>query len=120
MHANGGILGSASDDILVGVLGPGPDLSEERGGDSEQGREEPDHRDVDGVRPWSWNILALSPLGILHKEMIGQEQDGQGEEEQEAVVEISENIQLSLFVLTKDSFDIQIAFSTLLSSTDAS
>jgi len=88
VHAHGGVLGSAGNNVLVRVISPGSDLSEERGGDREQGGEEPDQRDVDGVRPRSGNILALSPLGVLHKQMIGQEEDCQRQEEQEAVVEI--------------------------------
>ena len=38
------------------------------------------------------HVLALGPLGVLHEEVPRQEDDGQGQEEQEAVVEISENI----------------------------
>ena len=38
------------------------------------------------------HVLALGPLGVLHEEVPGEEDDGQGQEEQEAVVEISENI----------------------------
>ena len=91
VHADGGIVGSAGDDVLVGVLGPGSDLREERAGDSEQSGEEPDHGDVDGVRPGAGHVLALSPLGVLDKQMVGQEHDGQGQEEEEAVVEISAN-----------------------------
>ena len=91
MHADGGIVGSASNDVLVGVLGPGSDLREECAGDSEQSGEEPDHGDVDGVGPGPGHVLTLSPLGVLDKEMVGQEHDGQGQEEEEAVVEISRN-----------------------------
>lgn len=89
VHADGGVVGSAGDDVLVGVLGPGPDLGEERAGDSEQSGEEPDHGDVDGVGPGSGHVLALGPLGVLHEQVVGQEQDGQRQEEQEAVVEVS-------------------------------
>ena len=89
VHADGGVVGSAGDDVLVGVLGPGSDLREECAGDSEESGEEPDHGDVDGVGPGSGHVLALGPLGVLHKEMVGQEHHGQGQEEEEAVVEVS-------------------------------
>ena len=89
MHAHGGILRAPGHHVLVGVLGPVPDLGEERGGDREDGGEEPDERDVDGVRPGPGHVLALGPLGVLHKEMPGEEESGQRQEEQETVVEIS-------------------------------
>ena len=107
VHAHGGVLGPPGDDVPVGVLGPGPDLREEGGGDSEEGREEPDERDVDGVRPGSGDILALSPLGVLNKQMVGQEQDCQWQEEQEAVVEIPRNEKLYLIKVTKLNYQLQ-------------
>ena len=74
--------------ILVGIILIGPKLREEGRGHSKKCREEPDERDVDGVRPGPGHILALGPLGVLHKEMEGEEHSSQGQEEQEAVVEI--------------------------------
>ena len=108
VHAHGRVLGPPGDDVPVGVLGPGPDLREEGGGDSEEGREEPDERDVDGVRPGSGDILALGPLGVLHKQMVGQEQDCQWQEEQEAVVEIPKIEKLYLIKLTKFNYQLQL------------
>ena len=90
VHADSGVLGASSDDVLVRVILPVPDGREEGGGRREQGREEPDERDVDGVGPGPGHVLTLSPLGVLDKQMPGQEQDGQRQEEQQAVVEISE------------------------------
>ena len=74
--------------ILVGIILVWTKLREEGRGHSEQGREETDEGDVDGVRPGPGHILALGPLGVLHKEMEGEEHSSQGQEEQEAVVEI--------------------------------
>ena len=51
VHADGGVVRSAGDGAPVGVLGPGPDVREECGGHREQRGQEPDQRDVDGVRP---------------------------------------------------------------------
>ena len=90
VHADGGVLGATGDDVLVRIILPVPDVSEEGGGHRKQGREEPDERDVDGVGPGPGHVLTLSPLGVLDKQMPGQEQDGQRQEEQQAVVEISE------------------------------
>lgn len=89
MHTHGGVSRAPGDLVLVGVVLPVTDLGEERGGDSEGGGEEPDERDVDGVGPGSGHVLALGPLGVLHEEMPGEEEGGQGQEEEEAVVEIS-------------------------------
>ena len=41
------------------------------------------------MRPRPGNVLTLGPLGVLHKEMPGEEESGQRQEEQETVVEIS-------------------------------
>ena len=90
VHADRGVGRTPGNHVLVRVVGPGPDLGEERGGDSEEGGEEPDDGDVDGVRPWSGDVLALGPLGVLDEEVPGEEESGQREEEEEAVVEISE------------------------------
>ena len=90
VHADSGVIGASSDDVLVRVILPGSDGSEEGGGSREQGREEPDERDVESVGPRPGDILTLSPLGVLDKEVPGQEQDGQRQEEQQTVVEISE------------------------------
>ena len=90
MHAHGGILRAPGDDVLVRVVLPLPDLGEEGCGDSEHAGEEPDERDVDGVGPGPGHVLALGPLGVLHKEVPGEEEGGQRQEEEEAVVEISE------------------------------
>lgn len=90
VHADSGVIGASSDDVLVGVILPGPDGGEEGGGSREQGREEPDERDVEGVGPRPGHVLTLGPLGVLDKEVPGQEQDGQRQEEKQAVVEISE------------------------------
>ena len=89
MHAHGSILRPPGDLVLVGVLRPRPDLGEEGCRDSKDGGEEPDERDVDGVRPGPGHVLALGPLGVLHEEVPGEEESGQGQEEEEAVVEIS-------------------------------
>jgi len=43
------------DGILVEVVVRVPDLAPERGGHGEEGREEPDEGDEDGVRPGSIN-----------------------------------------------------------------
>ena len=89
MHAHLGVSRSWPHNvILVRIILVGTKLREEGCGHSEQGREEPYKRDVDGVRPWPGHILALGPLGVLHKEMEGKEHSSQGQEEQEAVVEI--------------------------------
>ena len=90
VHADGGVVGATSDDVLVWILAPWSHLGEECAGDSEESGEEPDHGDEDGVRPGSGHVLALSPLGVLHEQMIGQEEQSEREEEEEAVVEISE------------------------------
>ena len=92
MHAHGSIVRAPGHLVLVRVVRPLPDLGEERCGDGEHGREEPDERDVDGVRPGSGHVLALGPLGVLDKEMPGEEEGGQREEEEETVVEISGEI----------------------------
>jgi len=89
VHADSGVIGASGDDVLVGVILPGPDGGEEGGGSREQGREEPDERDVEGVGPRPGHVLTLGPLGVLDKEVPGQEQDGQRQEEKQAVVEIS-------------------------------
>ena len=44
---------SVGDVVLVEVLGEVAHFAPERGRDGEGGREEPDQRDVDGVRPGS-------------------------------------------------------------------
>jgi len=89
VHADRGVLRAAGDDVLVGVVLPGSDGREEGGGSREQGREEPDEGDVDGVGPGPGHVLTLSPLGIFDKKMPGQKQNGQGQKEQQTVVEIS-------------------------------
>ena len=89
MHAHSGVSRPPGDLVLVGVVLPVPDLGEERCRDSEDAGEEPDERDVDGVRPGPGHVLALGPLGVLHKEVPGEEEGGQRQEEEEAVVEIS-------------------------------
>jgi len=89
VHADSGVIGASSDNVLVRVILPGSDGREEGCGSREQGREEPDERDVESVGPRPGDILTLSPLGVLDKEVPGQEQDGQRQEEQQTVVEIS-------------------------------
>ena len=89
MHAHRSVSRAPVNLVLVRVVSPLPDLGEEGCWDSEDGREEPDERDVDGVRPGPGHVLALGPLGVLDKEVPGEEEGGQGQEEEEAVVEIS-------------------------------
>ena len=53
----------------------------------------PYQRNVDGVWPWPRYKSILTskvPLAVLHKEVEGQEEDGQGEEKEETVVEVAE------------------------------
>ena len=90
VHADSGVLGAAGNDVLVRIILPGSDGREEGGGRREQSREEPDEGDVDGVGPGPGHVLTLGPLGVLDKQVPSQEQDGQRQEEQQAVVEISE------------------------------
>ena len=94
VHADRGVVGAAGDDVLVRIVLPFSDVSKEGGGHGEEGGEEPDEGDVDGVGPGPGYVLTLRPLGVLHKEVPGQEQDGQRQEEQQTVVEISEIINL--------------------------
>ena len=84
--------------VLVRVILNSSQLTEERCWDSEERREEPDHGNVDGVRPGPGHVLALRPLGVLHEEVVGQEDGGQRQEEEETVVEIpaTEDSQKSL------------------------
>ena len=104
VHTHGGVGWAPGDLVLVRVVSPRSDLGEERGGDSEEGGEEPDERDVDGVRPWAGHVLALGPLGVLDKEMPGEEEGGQREEEEETVVEISGEIRIFYFRFMKRIF----------------
>ena len=91
VHAHLGVVGPAPEHVvLVRVHLDVVQLGEEGRGDGEEGGEEPDEGDVDGVRPGSRHVLALSPLGVLDKEVEGEEDRGEGEEEEEAVVEIPE------------------------------
>ena len=50
--------------------------------------------DVDGVLPGPGHVLTLGPLGVLNKQVVGQEQGGQRQEEEEAVVEISAGVKV--------------------------
>ena len=89
MHAHLGVVGPAPEHVvLVRVHLDVVQLGEEGRGDGEEGGEEPYEGDVDGVRPGSRHVLALSPLRVLDKEVEGEEDGGEGEEEEEAVVEI--------------------------------
>ena len=106
MHTHGGVSRAPGDLVLVGVVLPVTDLGEERGGDSEGGGEEPDERDVDGVGPGSGHVLALGPLGVLHKEVPGEEESGQRQEEEEAVVEISGERESVRSVQVLDNLDL--------------
>ena len=91
MHAHLGVVGPAPEHVvLVRVLLDVVQLCEEGRGDGEEGGEEPDEGDVDGVGPGPGHVLTLGPLGVLDKQVPSQEQDGQRQEEQQAVVEISE------------------------------
>ena len=95
MHADLGGLGPAGDDVVVGVPVPGLQLREERGGHGKDGGEEPDQRDVDAVGPGPGHVRLLAakvPLAVFHKEVEREEEDRQGQEEQEAVVEVPENM----------------------------
>ena len=88
VHAHLGVVGPAPEHVvLVRVHLDVVQLCEEGRGDGEEGGEEPYEGDVDGVRPGSRHILALSPLRVLDKEVEGEEDGGEGEEEEEAVVE---------------------------------
>ena len=56
------------DDVLVEVVVRVPDLAPERGGHGEEGREEPDEGDEDGVRPRSINQTLLNAISLHWKE----------------------------------------------------
>ena len=78
------------DDISVDVVGLVPDRRQEDGGDGVGRREEPDERQVDGVGPRPRHRAALArkvPLAVLHEEVEGQEEEREGQQGQEAVVE---------------------------------
>ena len=78
------------DDIAVDVVRLVPDLRQEDGGDCVGRREEPDERQVDGVGPRPRHGAALAgkvPLAVLHEEVEGEEEQREGEEGEEAVVE---------------------------------
>ena len=78
--------------VPVEVVGVGPDLTPEGGGYSKQTREEPDQGDVDGMWPGARYEPILSgkvPLAVFNEQVEGEEQGCQGQEEQEAVVEVS-------------------------------
>ena len=100
VHTDRGVHRPVSNLILVWVVGPGADVAEERGGGGEDGGEDPDERDVDGVGPGSRHVLALGPLGVLNKQVVGQEEDGKREEEEEAVVEIPAKTHMKVAIIS--------------------
>ena len=60
------------------------------GGDSKGGGKEPDEGDVDGVGPWAGHNALFTgkvPFAVLHEEVEGQEEEREGQQGQEAVVE---------------------------------
>lgn len=79
VHANLGVVRSAPEHVvLVRVHLDVVQLREECGGYGKEGGEEPDEWDVDCVRPRPGNVLTLSPLGVLHKEVESEEDRCQG------------------------------------------
>ena len=83
--------GRPPDDVIaVDVIRLFPDRRQEDGGDGVGRREEPDERQVDGVGPRPRHRAALArkvPLAVLHEEVEGQEEEREGQQGQEAVVE---------------------------------
>ena len=78
--------------VAVKVLFQRPYITPKDSGYRESGRKEPDERDVDGVWPGAGDRAFLAgevPLAVLHKEMPRQEQEGQRQEEKEAVVKVA-------------------------------
>ena len=62
------------------------------GGDSKGGGKEPDEGDVDGVGPWAGHNALFTgkvPFAVLHEEVVSQEQEGEWQEEEEAIVKVS-------------------------------
>ena len=97
--------------VPVEVVVVVPDLTPERGGHGEESREEPDEGDVDGVRPGSWHEAVFSgkvPLAVLDEEVEGQEEGGEGEEEEEAVVEVAVADAVDVAELPRQTDDLRV------------
>ena len=78
--------------VAVKVIGPGPYITPKDSGHRKGGREEPDERDVNGVCPWAGNCAFFTgkvPLAVFHKKVPRQEEEGQRQEEKEAVVKVA-------------------------------
>lgn len=106
VHANLSIFRATSNNILVWIILPGPQLGVEDGGDRKGCGQEPDHGDVECVGPGAHHVIRKVPFTVFSEEMVGQEQNSQRKEKQETVIEISEikrisNLVLNVFFITK-------------------
>lgn len=103
VHANLGVFRASSNNILVWIILPGPQLGVEDGGDCKGCRQEPDHGDVESVGPGAHYVIRKVPFTVFSEEVVGQEENSQRQEKQETVIEISEikrilNLVLNVFI----------------------
>lgn len=83
------VVWSSDNFIAIEIIGFIMNLSVKHSGYRKDQREEPDQGNVEGVSPRSWNHAFFAgkvPLAVLHKQMEREEQDGQRQEEQKAIV----------------------------------
>ena len=78
--------------IAIKILIVRPHFTPKRSGYSKCSRKEPDEWDVDGVRPWAGYHALFTcevPLAVLHEQVPRQKQEGERQEEEEAIVKVS-------------------------------